>query len=59
MGDCPTLANEASISSCVRFFDRRKDTFCSKGAVETDGSWRTAYCQSAVIQQSCDGTTHM
>ena len=41
MGDWPTRANEASISSCVRFFDRRKDSFCSSGADDTEGSWRT------------------
>ena len=43
MGGCPTRANEASISSCVRFFERRKEIFCSRGAVETEGSWRTAH----------------
>lgn len=40
-GDCPTRANEASISSWVRFLDRRKEIFCSIGAEETEGSWRT------------------
>ena len=37
----PARAREASISSWVRFLDRRKERRCSMGADATDGSWRT------------------
>ena len=43
VGGGPARANEASISSWVRFLERRKASFCSMGAEETDGSWRTCY----------------
>jgi len=41
-GDWPVRDKEASISSAVRFLERRKESFCSSGAEATEGSWRTA-----------------
>lgn len=40
-GDWPVRAREVSISSWVRFLERRKATRCSMGADATEGSWRT------------------
>ena len=40
-GDWPTREREASISSWVRFLERRKAMRCSRGAEATEGSWRT------------------
>ena len=42
--DCdpsPALANETSISSCVRFLDCRKAIRLSRAEEATEGSWRT------------------
>ena len=48
-GDWPTRANEASISSWVRFLERRNESFCSRGAEDTVGSWRTV----ATVRTCC------
>lgn len=42
----PTRAREASISSCVKFLDRRKESLFSTGDAATLGSCRTVQVES-------------
>jgi hypothetical protein len=41
LGSSAARASETSTSSCVRFLDWRKAMRFSRGALATDGSWRT------------------
>lgn len=47
----PARANAASISSCVRFLERRKEILLSTVDEATLGSWRTAAVSKAAITE--------